>query len=248
MEEWNEYGELRDHVGDMSSAVPATPTPSAAPSASNTPSKPPPAPIVSSKSTDTASPKPFSSNTDASSTETGSTTAPMNLAMRSIGFEAAKKAGDVKIARLKAAARPSESSDPATDSLKKVDNSARFPPPSGTTEVSSVKASETGESTIESKADPTSEIAVLSTASLQATLPQQPIKHRGSSISFADPEVIRRVEKSSAIAEEPEEKEGEVTTKTEDATATDEAKQLPGTKTQKQSATGRGRLEESVTD
>ena len=59
--------------------------------------------------------------------------------------------------------------------------------------------------------------------------------------------MIRQVEKRSTIAEEPEEIEEEEA-KTEDAAASDERKEIPGTGTQEQSATSGEKVEESVAD
>ena len=87
--------------------------------------------------------------------------------MRQAGFEAAKKAGDAKKAKLFASSKEPE---PETlegrgekegivdeGSLKKLDNSGPLgmPPPSGTTEAEDAKTPETGGANIESKADET---------------------------------------------------------------------------------------------
>ncbi|MCJ1268691.1 hypothetical protein MMC22_008579 [Lobaria immixta] len=137
VEEWNEYGELKENVG--TGAAPSISTPSAP----STPSKPPkPADSPSKVSTSTTTPsRPQQSTT---------TNSPLTTAMRQAGLEAAKKAGEAKS---QARAKFSGESKASSDALKKLDNStaAGVPPPTGTTEASSFKALETGSSTTEPK-------------------------------------------------------------------------------------------------
>ena len=87
--------------------------------------------------------------------------------MRQAGFEAAKKAGDAKKAKLFASSKEPEpetlegqgEKEGIVDEglLKKLDNSGPLgmPPPSGTTEVEESKAPETTGANVESKADKT---------------------------------------------------------------------------------------------
>ena len=170
VEEWNEYGELKDHVGGPSAQT-STPTPSAmntpskapsAPSAStHTPSKPPPSPLSSTPkqnlSTSVGTPPPRPPPQTA-------TDSPLTTAMRQAGFEAAKKAGDAKKAKLFAAREPetlegkgekNETVD--EEALKKLDSAGPvgMPPPSGTTEAEDAKKPETAGAEVDSKADDT---------------------------------------------------------------------------------------------
>ncbi|KAK4695502.1 hypothetical protein P7C71_g2262, partial [Lecanoromycetidae sp. Uapishka_2] len=165
VEEWNEYGELRENV-DPSAPVKtfsATPTPSA----TNTPSKAPVAPpapqdtptkatgastsssAVSPSTPDSQSPN-KSSNTTSTSTEN-----PMTLAMRQAGFEAAKKAGDAKAKARTDALAAAKSKSEAAEDLKKLDHAGPtgLPPPTGTTEAEDAKAPETAGASVESRAD-----------------------------------------------------------------------------------------------
>lgn len=140
MEEWNEYGELKENVGTGGAAPP-----SSTPSAPSTPSKAP-------KPADTPSKVSLSTATPSRPQQSSTTDSPLTTAMRQAGFEAAKKAGDAKShARVKIAGE----SRASVGALQMLDNSiaADLQPPAGTTEASSAKASETGSSSAESKAD-----------------------------------------------------------------------------------------------
>ncbi|KAL8792885.1 MAG: hypothetical protein Q9195_004527 [Heterodermia aff. obscurata] len=169
IEEWNEYGELKDHLGGLAASTPtpsATNTPSKPPStpSTNMPAKPPPSPLSAlpkqnpSSSVETPPPRPPPQT---------ATDSPLTTAMRQAGFEAAKKAGDAKKAKLFASAKEPESEtlegqgqrEGVVDegSLKKLDNSGPLgmPPPSGSTEAEDAKAPETAGANVESKADET---------------------------------------------------------------------------------------------
>lgn len=156
VEEWNEYGELRENVEPGSRPAPSTPaTPSKTPAVSSsdplskapttnpvTPAKPPP--IISSTETP---PRPTQSTIDS----------PLTTAMRQAGFEAAKKAGDAKS---KARAEALQSSKARTDTLntetlQKLDNAGPtgMPPPSGTTDAVEAMKPETGSTSAEGRAD-----------------------------------------------------------------------------------------------
>ena len=156
VEEWNEYGELRDNVEPGPKPPPSAPaTPSKVPAgpssdslaktpATNpaTPSKQPP--IISSTNTP---PRPSTSSTDS----------PLTTAMRQAGFEAAKKAGDAKSKARAEALQASRDKDnaPSSETLRKLDNSGPtgMPPPSGTTEAVEAIKPETGNTSSEGKAD-----------------------------------------------------------------------------------------------
>ena len=156
VEEWNEYGELRDNV---------EPGPKPAPSAPATPSKVPAAPssdtLSKAPATDPVTPSrppPFSSSTETPPRPAPSATdSPLTIAMRQAGFEAAKKAGDAKSkARAEAlqASKP-QADTPSSETLQKLDNSGPtgMPPPSGTTDAEEAMKPETGNTSAEGKAD-----------------------------------------------------------------------------------------------
>lgn len=85
MEEWNEYGEIKENLGAGSAADPLVPTPSAP----STPSKPPKSASAASENTMLAATPPQSAQKSAMDSH-------LTTAMRKAGFEAAKKAVDVK--------------------------------------------------------------------------------------------------------------------------------------------------------
>ncbi|MCJ1280879.1 hypothetical protein MMC26_000196 [Xylographa opegraphella] len=260
VEEWNEYGEIKQNLifSDGPLAV-STPTPSA----TNTPSKPPPSTVASSSKPSTSIATPLVSSAPAAT----SADAPLATAMRQASLEAAAKAKQSK-AQSQAPSKSISEAQPSTtlpgasgsnaDMLSKLDNSAPGGalPPTGTSEAQ--KAVEPkGKSagiTFKGAATP-KDIAA------RDERPEPMTSHRGSNVSMASPEEIKAVEESSKIAEEPEEEgvAGEDTgkevvagpdvTKTEDATAaTDKAEELPGTKTQEQEAAAGEKVGESVAD
>ena len=156
VEEWNEYGELRDNL---------EPGPKPPPSAPATPSKIPAGPssdsLAKTPATNPATPSnqtPVISSTDTPPRpSTSSTYSPLTAAMRQAGFEAAKKAGDAKSKARAEALRASKDkeTEPSSDTLRKLDNSGPtgMPPPSGTTEAVEATKPETGITSAEGKAD-----------------------------------------------------------------------------------------------
>lgn len=156
VEEWNEYGELRDNL---------EPGPKPPPSAPATPSKVPAGPssdsLAKTPATNPATPSkqtPIIASTDTPPRpSTSSTDSPLTTAMRQAGFEAAKKAGDAKSKARAEALRASRDKDtePSSDTLRKLDNSGPtgMPPPSGTTEAVEATKPETGITSAEGKAD-----------------------------------------------------------------------------------------------
>ena len=156
VEEWNEYGELRDNL---------EPGPKPPPSAPATPSKVPAGPssdsLAKTPATNPATPSkqpPIISSTDTPPRPpTSSTDSPLTTAMRQAGFEAAKKAGDAKSKARAEALQASRDKDdaPSSDVLQKLDNSGPtgMPPPSGTTEAVEATKPETGSTSAEGKAD-----------------------------------------------------------------------------------------------
>jgi hypothetical protein len=98
IEEWNEYGELKQQIGSTPVAVP-TPTASAA----TTPSKPP-APLISAPGVDSPVPSPLSKQVPEEVRPSTISAArkddtPLTLAMRQAGAEAAKKAVEKKASK-----------------------------------------------------------------------------------------------------------------------------------------------------
>ena len=156
VEEWNEYGELRDNV---------EPGPKPPPSAPVTPSKTPGAPSSDTMSTalgmnsvTPSKPPPFISSTETPPRHNPSSTdSPLTTAMRQAGFEAAKKAGDAKSkARAEALqASKAQSDTPSSETLQKLDHSGPMgmPPPSGTTEAGEASKAETGITSVQGNAD-----------------------------------------------------------------------------------------------
>ena len=169
VEEWNEYGELKENVepAGLKPAPISTPTPSA----TSTPSKPPPSTTLPSSpppaqvATATDSSEPTSSSpapTPATAKEASFTTA-----LRQAGFEAAKKANDAKTKARQDALAAAKSKD---EELQKLDSSGPtgMPPPSGTTEASDAKEPETAGAEVESKADRVSVIGEGATEEVEA--------------------------------------------------------------------------------
>ena len=156
VEEWNEYGELRDNV------EPGSKPPSSAPV---TPSKTPGAPSSDTMSTapgmnpvTPSKPPAFISSTETPPRPTPSSTdSPLTTAMRQAGFEAAKKAGDARSkARVEALqASKAEADAPSSETLQKLDHSGPtgMPPPSGTTEAGEASKAETGNTSVQGNAD-----------------------------------------------------------------------------------------------
>ena len=160
VEEWNEYGELKDNVGAPARKPAATPTPST----SNTPSKPPAALSTSTNTPSKGAPTmpsrptvPLSTNTPTSSPSkpppSSNTDSPLTTAMRQAGFEAAKKAGDAKS---KARADALEAAKANKEGgLEKLDQAGPtgMPPPSGTTEAVEALKGVSGNTNVGGKAD-----------------------------------------------------------------------------------------------
>ena len=156
VEEWNEYGELRDNLEPAPKPPPSAPaTPSkvlAGPSSDSLAKTPATNPTTPSKQT------PIRSSTDTPPRPSASSTdSPLTTAMRQAGFEAAKKAGDAKSKARAEALQASRDKENAlsSDTLRKLDNSGPtgMPPPTGTTEAAEAMKPETGITSAEGKAD-----------------------------------------------------------------------------------------------
>ena len=157
MEEWNEYGEIKENLG---SPVPAASTSTPTPSSTNTPSKPTttstsailPSTPTKAPLASPATPSQLSTETSAPEPITSDPAAELTNAMRQAGFEAAKKAGDAKT---KARIDTLEAAKAKNPELLKLDNSGPtgMPPPSGTTEATEAAKGDSGVTTMGSKAD-----------------------------------------------------------------------------------------------
>ncbi|MCJ1474366.1 hypothetical protein MMC13_003024 [Lambiella insularis] len=269
VEEWNEYGEIKQNLlSPDAQASLATPTPSAL----STPSKPQ---AVTKSSSPAPSPAP---NPSAKSTSlSASTETPLETAMRQASLEAAAKANLSKLqaqAALKSRSgtKPTDSHSGAPDStskmLSKLDNAApgKALPPTGTTEASeateaagSVQGAEEKRARSAVRFKGAEKRSESSDNGLLAK-PVEITKHRGSDVSTATPEEIKAVEENAKIAEEPEKEQvaeedkgkevaGEPqSVKTEDAAAATDEEVLPGTRTQDQEAAKGAKTEESVAD
>ena len=159
VEEWNEYGEIKDNLSFSSTTTqPASTT--------STPSKPPPiastsTPTISSPSklatesplSQTSPSSPSQAPSSATSNPTGKENS-LTEQMRQLGIEAAQKASGAKS---KAKAPAPEPSNTASETLQKLDNAGPtgMPPPSGTTGAEEAKAPETVGVDVTSKADET---------------------------------------------------------------------------------------------
>ncbi|KAI4113748.1 MAG: hypothetical protein LQ338_008123 [Usnochroma carphineum] len=150
IEEWNEYGELKEKVGVSAQ--------SSTPSAANTPTK---APQHTSQSTSTpsklsttesSSAQPSSAESSWQTKPSSQTESPMAAAMRQAGMEAAQKAGDVKAKVLAKAGIPSKSPSEAQSKLVSPE-SAGAPSSSGTKDFASAQNPGSQESTPAPKAD-----------------------------------------------------------------------------------------------
>ncbi|KAI9722645.1 MAG: hypothetical protein M1812_001576 [Candelaria pacifica] len=240
IEDWNEYGELKENIGPLPGA-PSTPSASAVSTPSKAPSQSS-APVMPNTPTTENKPKDIP----------GGPT-PLNLAMRQAGEEAAQKAKDNKSKpRLPAsgaskpkedhkaeAANPEEVSKPVEDedptpsdressapsvsrsTLSTLDSSAAVPPPSSALDATSSTSPEKMTSSANSKAKSISKSAEASKSktSLQADPLETPSKgpiaqHRGSEVGIASAEEIKDIESRNAIAEEDEDgDEGDVVEK-----------------------------------
>ena len=141
MEEWNEYGELKEHVSPGAVA----PTVTTTLSTPSTPSKPAP-------SSESPSKVRFTAETPTKASQAAATGSPRTIAMRQAGAEAAKKASDTKS---QARAKILGDSQVSDGIAKKLDSSTTpgLPPPSGTTEAADAISPETVSTTTKFTAD-----------------------------------------------------------------------------------------------
>lgn len=250
IEEWNEYGELKQNIG---APAPAT----SKPSSSGTPSK---------ASTRVESSTPAQ---DPASAASSNPEHPLKASLRQASSEAAQKASNTKS---KARATPS-TAELSASTLKSLENSGPtgMPPPSGTTDAQSAQAPDTGTSSVQGKADTvpvSSESPAVSTSSLHVGLKSGPhegkerqvTQHRGSNVEVVSQEEAEELERESLIREEDEDEGGEdqvsevkrgksdKETMKEATTVAREAANLPRKKTQEQEAASAEDAQATVAD
>jgi hypothetical protein len=210
VEEWNEYGELKLHIKIV--PIPGTPSGSAAPTPTTTPSKPPAA-----KENIKPTPAAESSKLAQPVEQVTAQMSSFSLAMKQAGEEAAQKAKDSK----KKAPETLEGVGEADPVEAASNKSAVIPPPLAVLEPpnsasnnavlqsptssawrsapsKSVHTPKSSLSKLESMQSPTS------TAWKASDTDGPVLMHRGSSISMASNEEIKQVEEEEKIVEEDE--------------------------------------------
>ena len=228
IEDWNEYGELKDNIGNVPSSS-GTPSASAHPTPGGTPSKAPLAtgqvdkpklnteeaasqsrPQTTPKSTE----EPKAHNEDAAS--------PLTEAMRRAGKEAAKeaakKAGEKRKPKVDTASND-EIRKATSEVGKSLDHAAVLPAPSGTAGADSAQAGNV-------EAQDSSNVSKPTASSNVQSDPMS--SHRGSNVSTASAEMIQKIEQSSAIPEEPEEEAQATAGTTSEQKATASSVDRPG--------------------
>ncbi|KAI9829261.1 MAG: hypothetical protein M1826_005725 [Phylliscum demangeonii] len=201
IEEWNEYDELDQNLGDdgygftfVRATGPATPTPtpSVAPShASNakSPEDGPVTPKLQAGESSLAAPEDQSTGTTGDAAKSSVTDA-----MRKLGEEAARVAGAKKTNARPGITTPAEiPTTTASTVLSSLQHAAIVPPPSGTIDPESSVGKQPVKAVDE---EPT------------LTPDPLPATHQRAAVVDAPPEVIRQIEQSSAIPEEAEAEEG----------------------------------------
>ena len=241
VEEWNEFGEIKENIGD---APPASSAPAPGGEAVTTratmhptTTAQPPAPLPV-KPTATAANKSASDKTEPLQT-------PMaNLSMKEAATEAAAIGAarkgpapginDTKVAPLKSslaeadAATKPETVNSSSDTKAETIDAAKDTPSQTSSPAESSEAPEVSEAPESSKApEPAPLSAVESSDDLAAAVatPAGTIqqKHRGSSVSNANPEEIKELEQSSAIPEADDEDEEQPKTQEQEAAVADKA-------------------------
>jgi hypothetical protein len=231
VEDWNEYGELKQHVtmyyDEFTTPSKAAAQKSAAPTPSGTPSKPPVSkPVANQKENEKPTPtKPVAESSKAveqSDTPTGGQPTAFTLAMRQAGQEAAQKAKEVKKKATETFVGVGKA-EPEKKEEEKEDKSAVLPPPISlepkhTIDTATLAQSPTstawkrdlhGKATtprhsiekLESLQSPTS------TAWKPTDINQPITMHRGSSVSEVSAECIKQIEEDEMIPEEDEEED-----------------------------------------
>jgi len=219
IEEWNEYGELKEHITIYHEG--GTPARSAAATPSGTPSK---APVPQENRKPETATSESSKATDGLKPPAGAPPTAFTLAMRQAGQEAAQKAKEGK-------KKPAEMFDgvgeaePTKETTEKMEQSAvkpppvllADPPPTKPADVTTILQSPTStawrrQAVLQDTIVPhhnTTKLESLQSPSTTAWKPTDvdlPVMtHRGSSVSLASAEEIRQIEQEEAIPEEDEE-------------------------------------------
>jgi hypothetical protein len=233
VEDWNEYGELKQHVtmyyDEFTTPSKAAAPKSVAPTPSGTPSKPPVSkPIVSQKENDKPTPTKAvaepSKAAEPSDTPTGGQPTAFTLAMRQVGQEAAQKAKEVKKKATETFVGVGKAEPETKPTEKTQENSAVIPPPISLEPNHTIETPTFGQSPtstawkrdlhektssthsfekVESSQSPNS-------TSWKPTDINQPIAtYRGSSVTSPSAECIKQIEEETMIPEEDEEDEEE---------------------------------------
>lgn len=218
IEEWNEYGELKEHVTIYHEG--GAPPKSAGPTPSGTPSKAPAPVSQENKKLEPAAAAAAESSKDAESKPpAGAQPTSFTLAMRQAGQEAAQKAKDAKKKVTETFTGVGEAEPEKRDTEKK-DETKAVPPPISSQPLSpkhnivtpTILQSPT--STAWKRSPESISPPIYAAGSLQSpnsttwkpTDTDPPIlTHRGSSVSEASAECIKQIEEDEAIPEEDEE-------------------------------------------
>lgn len=259
VEEWNEYGELKENVNLPGPAKAATATPT--PSAANTPSKAPvkQAPTSTSATADqapdsAATSTPDDSVLDSTSTAKAESTTPsadrnpstptsatstLSMAMRQAGLEAAKKASDAKtkarqeeLEKLKAKSAEMQKSDGSEPSV--------VLPPGGTKDTEDAKKPESGGTMAADAADEVSSTkekeGIEAAESLTATDPKSSNQDASQIEKAANEEMAKAANEASTGAAEPDVLEGTGQAEPEATPTKTEPVQIPAVKEPEQPA------------
>ncbi|KAI9798978.1 MAG: hypothetical protein M1833_004331 [Piccolia ochrophora] len=239
VEEWNEYGELKENVEGPPAGAAGTPsgTPSKAPAETGVIGSGTPLKESSTAPTETPTkpaPAPARKEEEKPKYQGGSKQSSLTMAMKQVGEEAAKKAGQAKQKVLakpredqqELPPKPEDDDDAGTQKVdeetteevvRALDSSAPVvPPPIGTTDAATAMKGDTDAGAGIEKPKPAdvtpNESAVepspagsRSSLQLSGTPPGATPQHRGSNVSVASAEEIRNIEQTSAIPEETEE-------------------------------------------
>ncbi|KAI5276149.1 hypothetical protein E4T47_01014 [Aureobasidium subglaciale] len=221
VEEWNEFGEIKENIGNVppNSSAPPPGGEAVTTRATMHPTTQPPAQLPV-KPTSTAA-------TKSADEKTESLQSPMaNLSMKEAASQAATIGAarkgptpginDTKVAPLKSSLADADetmnsSANTKSESVKVAEDTA-------------AQASKASESPAEPSPAPLSAVESNDEQSVTAT-PAGSIqqKHRGSSVSIANPEEIKELEQSSAIPEADEEDEEQPKTQDQEAAVADKA-------------------------
>ncbi|KAL8948714.1 MAG: hypothetical protein Q9222_005125 [Ikaeria aurantiellina] len=248
VEEWNEYGELKEKVGVK---------PQASASSTNTPTKVPPSSTSVNTPSKLASPVENSPHPKSPAR----TENPMAMAMRQAGMEAAKKAGDAKAksaAKAQATSKPSTSaSGEATDQSEREMYEAL-----GESNTTNIKRDPVAEGESAEANDPDAEAVLPDSKDKIST--EESSEHVSKPLeSDPDTEAVGpgskdKIENENSEAQEASSEDNETDTtargrntveNTTNATAaSDDAQALPGKKIQEQAATKAEEASTSVAD